>query len=29
MGINFYDTSPAYGKSENLIGKEFQKKKKR
>ena len=27
MGINFYDTSPAYGKSENLIGKEFQKKK--
>ena len=25
MGINFYDTSPAYGKSENLIGKEFQK----
>ena len=27
MGINFYDTSPAYGKSENLIGKEFQKEK--
>ena len=27
MGINFYDTSPAYGKSENLIGKEFEKKK--
>ena len=27
MGINFFDTSPAYGKSENLIGKEFQKKK--
>jgi len=27
MGINFYDTSPAYGKSENLIGKEFQKRK--
>ena len=25
-GINFYDTSPAYGKSETLIGNEFQKK---
>ncbi len=27
MGVNFYDTSPAYGKSENFIGNEFQNKK--
>lgn len=26
MGVNFYDTSPAYGKSETLIGNEFQNK---